>query len=88
MVDMQCMLMNGPNTIILGGHQQHMIEFDIPTNQIVRQVSFLINNHFFCVSNNEKFCMILSACSILSSNIVDNEMVILLNQMVNVSKFL
>ena len=42
MVDMQCMLMNGPNTIILGGHQQHMIEFDIPTNQIVRQVSFLI----------------------------------------------
>lgn len=39
MQQMQCMIETGPDTIIMGGHQKKVIEFNARTAQVLNKVS-------------------------------------------------
>lgn len=41
-MNMQCMLQISPTTLLLGGHQNIIVEFDVESRKEIRQVSFLI----------------------------------------------
>ena len=38
MQDMLCMLQTGPTSLLMGGHQDHMLEIDVNTMEVRRKV--------------------------------------------------
>ena len=46
MHEMQCMIQTGPNTIMMGGHQKKVIEFNTHKGQVVNKVSGQARGHY------------------------------------------
>ena len=44
--DLQCLVQNTGTTILLGGHQPHLIEFDLMSAKEIRKVKTKIFNFF------------------------------------------
>lgn len=44
MQNMQCMMMTGPSSVIIGGHQTKVIELEVEHKEVIREVKDI----FFC----------------------------------------
>lgn len=40
---MQCMLQTAPTTVLMGGHQQELVEFDLNTNTQTKTVKSIVH---------------------------------------------
>lgn len=38
MQNMQCMMMTGPSSVIIGGHQTKVIELEVEHKEVIREV--------------------------------------------------
>lgn len=49
MQNMQCMMMTGPSSVIIGGHQTKVIELEVEHKEVIREVKdiFFLFKIFF-----------------------------------------
>ena len=43
MTEMQCFLQTGPTAVLMGGHQNTLIEYDLASNREIRLVSKFVH---------------------------------------------
>lgn len=57
MQNMQCMMMTGPASVIIGGHQTKVIELEVEHKEVIREVKDIF---LFCCQLYETFFYIES----------------------------
>lgn len=70
MTNMQCMIQMAPDRIVMGGHQDELIDFDLTTATETKLVCvpFFVNTTYAC--NNTRFCSLQSSCGSSGSAVI------------------